>query len=306
MIKAIYTWLIDLYPEEFSQTFKSEMLGIFNDRLEESHQKGVVGKGDYLIRELISLVASILRENIDSKKAKRGDILMKTRVTKLDPRIRGALVIGIGFALAQIGYFLLREAGSGMLQILANFLTRGLVAISMLEAISLAIGSYITLESESRRKLVLSVGIALLYMVGIALFYQVAMATTQVVRSDSPFVFQIVRFGTYGLMSLGIGYGFDLILNKDLKPGQITITLAIGFLSGEIFGYSLFLLYNVLLGTSPFGPWPAPAYIYMLTIQGLGEGLIIGYSLGLIQLKYLNKLPQIFQRDQLAKNGLEA
>jgi len=306
MIMHIYSWLIDLYPKEFSRTFKGEMLGIFKERLSEEHQRGIISQAGFLIREGVGLLVSIVKEHSLSQRTRRGEFQMDKHTYRLDPRIRGAIIIGVGFAVSQIMYALLRQNSSNVLEILGSFLTRGLIAFSSLEAISIGIGTYLILEQGKRRRLITSIFIAFAYLIGIALFYKIAIAVGQLVHSDNSIILQFERFGTYAFISLMIGYTTERLFIKSIKPGQITLILGGGFLGGEIFGYGLFILSNVLIGSSPFGPWGGPEYLSMLAIQGLGEGLIVGYSLGYLQAKYFNATSQTIRKDSLLSERLEA
>lgn len=174
---------------------------------------------------------------------------------------------------------------------MADFLTSGLVALTLPEAISLAIGVFFIFEISLRfmSRSILGIIMASMYLLGIALFYKTTVCIGQMIQSEQPLVWQAIRFGTIGLIGLLVGYVLECFLTQRFKPGVITLTIGLGFFTGELFGYGLFLLYNVLLGTSPSGPWPHPLYIYMLTLQGLGRGLILGFSFGYIQSRFLGE-----------------
>lgn len=291
MIEKLYLKILTLYPEDFNQTFRDEMVVLFTNRLEDVRENGLPDIIKFLTREFVSVLLGSIKEHLERKKNRRGEIEMKISKVKIDPRIRGALIVGAGFALSQTLYFQFRQTNSSILHIMADFLTTGLVALTLPEAISLAIGVFFIFEISLRfmSRSILSIIMGLMYLIGIVLFYKNAVFIGQIIQSEQPLVWQAIRFGTIGLIGLLVGYVLEYFLTQRFKPGVITRTIGLGFFTGELFGYGLFLLYNLLLGTSPYGPWPHPAYLYMLTLQGLGKGLILGFSFGYIQSRFVGE-----------------
>ena len=78
-------------------------------------------------------MAVIVRIRRLSQIKERG-ILIKRK--EIDPRITGALIVGLGLGLAQVIYFMLQMADSEIINLFTYFFISGLIALTIPEAIT--------------------------------------------------------------------------------------------------------------------------------------------------------------------------
>jgi hypothetical protein len=195
-------------------------------------------------------------------------------------RLRGALLVGGGFALTQ-ALLLLRKPSMNVASLVEPSLSINSFVHLVPEALTISFCVFLFLVAHKRRteSLIISTIVGSVYLVGmIALTVGInALAIWTDITPGSVWVLAwIIGLFLVGFL-MGTAIYAPLVGAKSLK----SLALLGGALStSQVSAYLLFLLVMILSGSSISSPWYHPQFLYALVISGLGKGLVIGFALG--------------------------
>ncbi|NOH11123.1 MAG: hypothetical protein HND51_05690 [Chloroflexi bacterium] len=290
MIKTIYCKLLRLYPAVFYRKFSGEMAALFASRLEDVGERGPLGIVFFITREFIGALFGSIRERLNELKREPRCIGRLRNTSRIDPRIGGAILLSIGFGLAQGTYFLVAISGGPMMDhpmmdLLAGFLGRGFLALMLPEALALVIGSVFIFGTSvrARKLLFMSLMVASCYVIGFGLQFRSSNLFGQFFLNVDKSIWVMHRFVWMAMIGLLMGYVLEVALSRKWKPGMVTLFAGSSLFAADVIGYGSFALFNLVMGIPIFGPWPMPEYYYLHALQAIVKGMILGIGLGYIR-----------------------